>query len=337
LTNAEYDDNRQFLDFFTGNHLGNSEFFNVFDNPPQPALPNFQGISSTFGRPDAIHYDGPMLQNSLLNVATGSSNYEISNNYYAQNGGLHEKEDRRHGMVPLNSGKLYSQAGSNYSSGNRLRGGHHSSLAEDQTTLGFGSDSNFANHHYAPPPGTTDLEEVEGRVLGTLKIFQPSNSVPNTQPPSPVRSKKKRPIEGGPSATHERSQIKKHKRSDNSEVKFEGSSSSEEIPRRKNGQRAKDTSDSLSTRRKSRTAESKRQNLTEAEKRENHIRSEQKRRNQIKEGFANLLALMPESLSEGSSNSKCIILSKAVDWLDSLVEGNTKLRHQLELLGGSVS
>jgi hypothetical protein len=72
-----------------------------------------------------------------------------------------------------------------------------------------------------------------------------------------------------------------------------------------------------------------RQNLTEEEKKMNHIRSEQKRRNQIKEGFADLTTMMPDS-SAGAS--KCAILSQAVDWLSGLIEGNEQLRAQLETM-----
>jgi len=87
--------------------------------------------------------------------------------------------------------------------------------------------------------------------------------------------------------------------------------------------------------RKGSDAKPARVNLTEEEKKMNHIRSEQKRRNQIKEGFADLTDLMPETVSTGPS--KCTILSKAVEWVQDLIEGNRKLREQLNSLVGSTA
>lgn len=75
-------------------------------------------------------------------------------------------------------------------------------------------------------------------------------------------------------------------------------------------------------------------NLTEEEKKMNHIRSEQKRRNQIKEGFADLTELMPDAASAGPS--KCTILAKAVEWVSELIDGNNKLREQLKAIGAPI-
>ena len=210
-----------------------------------------------------------------------------------------------------------------------------------RTSLGFGSDSSFANQHYDPPPGTEDIDAVEGRVLETLNSFQPSRSVTNTQPSSPVTTKRKRtlpelfsagPIDAIPSENQSHrlelpdTKIEVHQSS--RDASFLESRKKVKMAQKPDPSPAR----SQAQRRRSRATEPKRQNLTDKEKKENHIRSEQKRRNQIKEGFASLLALMPDGSVEGSSNSKCIVLAKAVDWLTDLRSGNEQLRAQLRLL-----
>ncbi|MCJ1352227.1 MAG: hypothetical protein MMC33_002211 [Icmadophila ericetorum] len=71
-----------------------------------------------------------------------------------------------------------------------------------------------------------------------------------------------------------------------------------------------------------------RDNLTEEQKRNNHILSEQKRRNLIRQGFEELCELVPDL--KGGGFSKSAMLSQAAEWLESLIQGNEKLRGVLE-------
>lgn len=70
-----------------------------------------------------------------------------------------------------------------------------------------------------------------------------------------------------------------------------------------------------------------RKNLTEEQKRENHIKSEQKRRNIIKDGYANLNALVP-NLKQGGF-SKSATLTETVRELETLQEANQDSRSRL--------
>lgn len=74
-----------------------------------------------------------------------------------------------------------------------------------------------------------------------------------------------------------------------------------------------------------------RENLSEEQKRENHIRSEQKRRTIIKEGFAEISAMVPKLRGGGYSKSNMLIA--AADWLEKLINSNTVLREELAKLG----
>jgi hypothetical protein len=73
-----------------------------------------------------------------------------------------------------------------------------------------------------------------------------------------------------------------------------------------------------------------RENLTEDQKRENHIRSEQKRRTLVKEGFDDLLELVPDLRYGGHSKSAALVM--AADWLEDLINGNELLRASLQEL-----
>ncbi|KAJ2710125.1 hypothetical protein H4R19_003903, partial [Coemansia spiralis] len=79
--------------------------------------------------------------------------------------------------------------------------------------------------------------------------------------------------------------------------------------------------------------------LTEEERRTNHIASEQRRRNQIRQGYAELMSLVT-TLSDPalgnhpgtaqSTPSKAVILDHAVQFIRGLEEGNQALRNRLE-------
>ena len=68
-----------------------------------------------------------------------------------------------------------------------------------------------------------------------------------------------------------------------------------------------------------------RANLSDDQKRQNHILSEQKRRNVIKQGYADLNNLVPNLGSGKSGLSKSEILKEVVDYLESVVDGNKAL------------
>lgn len=69
------------------------------------------------------------------------------------------------------------------------------------------------------------------------------------------------------------------------------------------------------------------QNLSEQEKRENHIHSEQKRRQLIKDGFADLDQLVPGLHARGMSKSQ--ILTETADFIVALQEEILQLRETL--------
>ncbi|KAJ2910420.1 hypothetical protein GGI21_000896 [Coemansia aciculifera] len=79
--------------------------------------------------------------------------------------------------------------------------------------------------------------------------------------------------------------------------------------------------------------------LTEDERRANHIASEQRRRNQIRQGYADLMnmvttlrdpALGNHPGTAQSTPSKAVILSHAVQFIRNLEDGNRQLRKRLE-------
>ncbi|KAK2589983.1 hypothetical protein QQS21_012337 [Conoideocrella luteorostrata] len=76
----------------------------------------------------------------------------------------------------------------------------------------------------------------------------------------------------------------------------------------------------------------RREKLTEEQKRRNHILHEQKRRAMIKDGFDDLLKLVPDLKDRGLSKSA--ILLKAAEWLGTLASGNKALRAQARALDG---
>ncbi|KAJ2848366.1 hypothetical protein J3B02_003970 [Coemansia erecta] len=79
--------------------------------------------------------------------------------------------------------------------------------------------------------------------------------------------------------------------------------------------------------------------LTEEERRANHIASEQRRRNQIRQGYAELMSLVTTLRDPALGNhpgtaqstpSKAVILSHAVQFIRGLEEGNRLLRKRVE-------
>ncbi|QPH02754.1 hypothetical protein C2857_006970 [Epichloe festucae Fl1] len=76
----------------------------------------------------------------------------------------------------------------------------------------------------------------------------------------------------------------------------------------------------------------RREKLTEEQKRRNHILHEKKRRALIKDGFDDLLKLVPDVKDRGLSKSG--ILLKAAEWLEALISGNKTLGAQARSLDG---
>jgi hypothetical protein len=89
----------------------------------------------------------------------------------------------------------------------------------------------------------------------------------------------------------------------------------------------------LHGRRQFSTVGSRREKLTGEQKRRNHIIHEQKRRAMIKEGFDDLLNLVPDVNNRGLSKSA--ILFKAAEWLSTLTYGNKALLAQVNMLEGN--
>jgi len=73
-----------------------------------------------------------------------------------------------------------------------------------------------------------------------------------------------------------------------------------------------------------------RQNLTDNQKKQNHIQSEKKRRDHISAGFQALPDVVPGI--NGKGLSKALQLQEAAKFIKNLVDGNERLRKQLEEL-----
>ena len=343
LTSDEYDNNRQFLDFFTTNGPEDSEILDSLHPISQDLLPNFHGASSAFGRPDLIHYE--QSDPLITSHAQHRSDAPYANLFPTKDNSLIiRSNDRGNAAGQASPGRAFQLYENPYYSLDGHQSQFSPSSHQDQSydkraALGFGSDSSFASRHYAPPPGTEDIGVIEGRVLETLNSFQPAHSASNTQPSSPATKRKRAlPALRLDESTDTLNHAMVSQKLEKPRVETNARSSdiaSTPLPRKKLRVSQKLNSPPIKNhpqRRRSRAIEPKRQNLTEKEKKENHIRSEQKRRNQIKEGFASLLALMPDGSTEGSGSSKCLVLAKAVDWLTDLRDGNQQLRTQLKLL-----
>ena len=223
----------------------------------------------------------------------------------------------------------------------------------------WGSDGNFANNQFFPPAHLETVAHVTDGLLERVQSFAERTSANSTQPSSPVAQRPKNDVntangvgqiskatadfahEGEDSVISPR---KRKLRKAGLEMKEEDDVAGDEeedwqesIPRR--GKRQKRTLGKVKKKssavgnhvkgRESESAEYKtgRDNLTEEQRRENHILSEQKRRNLIKQGFDDLSELVPGLKSGGFSKSA--MLTQAVEWLESLIDGNARLLAQL--------
>ena len=233
---------------------------------------------------------------------------------------------------------------------------------EDGPLLHFGSDGNFANSGFMPPPNLETEDHVTDKMLQRLDSFEAQPSAATTQPSSPIMEKPKRqpgasngktklpvPVNGAPEAedvavTQKPKAAKRRK--GKTGVKGEDAAVDDgedwQEPKQRRGKRQKSTTannsrgpraDQVRTQgRGSQSADRKsgRENLTDEQRRENHIASEQKRRNTIKEGYDELIEFVPGLKAGGFSRSAS--MTQAVDWLRELTNKNVVLKNQLSRL-----
>ncbi|KAI1296305.1 hypothetical protein F5Y03DRAFT_294890 [Xylaria venustula] len=210
--------------------------------------------------------------------------------------------------------------------------------------LQWGSDASFAPSKVFVPPQHESSEALEKKRMDTmmaLKLLsnnntdtQASSSKGNQETIIPAGSENRNRNVGveGTLATPQKRPLKSKARAEggnDGEKKAPGPSNTSA---RKRKPRLDELSNSTSAiheptgkRRKSApsTAKLPRENLTDAQKRENHIKSEQKRRQAIKEGFADLSFIIPALQNGGYS--KASILSQTGDWVEELINGNQAL------------
>ncbi|KAI0973007.1 hypothetical protein F4678DRAFT_34967 [Xylaria arbuscula] len=210
--------------------------------------------------------------------------------------------------------------------------------------LQWGSDASFAPSKVFVPPQHESSEALEKKRMDTmmaLKLLsnsntdsQASSSTGNQEAAISADSENRNrnfSVEGNLATPHKRPLKSKAQAEggNDSEKKASGSSNT---TARKRKPRLNESPDSTSAipettgkRRKSApiTGKPPRENLTDAQKRENHIKSEQKRRQAIKEGFADLSFIIPTLQNGGYS--KASILSQTGDWMEELINGNQAL------------
>ena len=194
-----------------------------------------------------------------------------------------------------------------------------------------------------PPPNALTEDDIDESFKDTLGCLLPGSNA-STRPSSPIVPKQ-RPFERRLDSIVEANQdetesakLKKRKKSKAKDDEYDdeeenGTASKTSRKRRPKSLGGAADSDTPQKRRKSSPSAAPkmtRENLTEDQKRENHIKSEQKRRTLIKEGFEDLNELVPDLRGGGFSKSAVLIM--AADWLEELVNGNTKLKEQLAQL-----
>ncbi|MCJ1284473.1 hypothetical protein MMC26_003805 [Xylographa opegraphella] len=230
--------------------------------------------------------------------------------------------------------------------------------SDGSSHLQWGSDGNFANNQFFPPAHLETVAHVTDGLLERVQTFAERTSANSTQPPSPIVQRAKndsnraKPVEQitvlKTNFDHEGEDAKvsprwRKRRKTRPEVKEEDAPGDEEEdwqePISRRGKRQKRSlgkagkkfslDENHSKGRESESTEHRpgRDNLTEEQRRENHILSEQKRRNLIKQGFDDLSELVPGLKSGGFSKSA--MLTQAVEWLESLLDGNARLVAQL--------
>ncbi|KAI1427926.1 hypothetical protein F5Y12DRAFT_97225 [Xylaria sp. FL1777] len=214
----------------------------------------------------------------------------------------------------------------------------------ERPELQWGSDTLFSRNQGFVPPQNESSEALENKRMVTMEALKLSSSNPDTRASSPIGKKEAAisAVSENPNGNNKVEEIPAtpNKRRRKSKAKIEGGEDGEhEAPppkktmarKRKSGGDLTESDDLSSMvlveattgrRRKSAPQQAKqpRENLTLEQKRENHIKSEKKRRGYIKEGFADLNAIVPNA--QNASYSKSTVLNMAKEWIESLIQGN---------------
>jgi len=215
----------------------------------------------------------------------------------------------------------------------------------------WGSDSAFnPGQGYVPRSACETYEAMAKKQHELIECLEVNQSGANTCPSSPVTG------ETSPTKTHSRKSSelcgkrddldgppRKRRKSrvqvDVDDDEEEDSPAPKSRRRRKpksvdsppaNGTASEKGSAAAIRRKSTSGGKASRENLSEEQKRENHIRSEQKRRTLIKQGFDDLVSLVPD-LQDGGF-SKSTMLSTAAEWLEGLLDYNKQLALHLASL-----
>ena len=322
---------------------------NQFEHGPQPVFNNrISGDNPAFDQHSFAGHARKMIGDNQLNAFTPTQAPMIHN-------GIGPTDQPSLDSLSLARQSLYGPERSLQNGLVHSDGGSH---------LQWGSDGNFANNQFFPPAHLETVAHITDGLLERVQTFAERTSANSTQPSSPIAQRCKndgdaaRAVEqitnSKTEVGHEGEDAKvspkwRKRRKARTEVKEEEDAPGDEeverqesIPRR--GKRQKRSLGKAGQKpsaevnhNKGRDSESTehrpgRDNLTEEQRRGNHILSEQKRRNLIKQGFDDLSELVPGLKSGGFSKSA--MLTQAVEWLESLLDGNARLVAQLGQMDG---
>jgi len=233
----------------------------------------------------------------------------------------------------------------------------------------YGSDPNFNTPSYQPQSWHGTLEAMREQQDGLMECLtrtesaaptRASSPVPSSMPPLgeplgplPIHMNKQvavpqsnQPLPDGdePGPPRKRRKSKQKLEEELSTVRVsskpKGGRSSKLLPVQNSSPPSDETVGPSSKKRRRSMADGSsppktRENLSEEQKRENHIKSEQKRRTMIKEGFEDLAKVVPGLHNGGMSKSG--MLQVAGKFLGDLLEGNDRLRKQLEAVQATKS
>lgn len=252
-------------------------------------------------------------------------------------------------------------------SGNHGQQNHHQSQPSQQRLpkMRWGSDTSFNQPQgFVAQSASETLEAMSQGQLNLLGCLHVSNSAATTRPSSPATGRESPVKSNGRRASDFTVEVpdpdapprKRQKSRGNEDGTSPSSGASVPVTLKTSGRRRKTIAEGADAvikectpvgaegspgpgatprarRRKSSGGKKPpRENLTEEQKRENHIRSEQKRRTVIKEGFAEISAIVPKL--RGGGYSKSNMLQAAADWLEKLINSNKVLREELAKVGG---
>lgn len=193
--------------------------------------------------------------------------------------------------------------------------------------LNFGTDTNFSQSGYHPPPPALALDKDAEVRIKVHSALTRNESAFTTAANSPADIKDEPADSASPASDSSAPSPRPPKRRAEDGDDFTPSKAARHA--HAHAPAAPAAAAAAATPKK-KAAAAKRDNLTEAQKRENHIHSEQKRRNLIRQGFEELCALVPELKAGGYSKSAVLI--HAANYLDDLKKGNAQLRIYLQNL-----